>query len=86
MLDDLITSGRLVDLILLLLVVELIALIVLRRVRRTGPRLGDVLPTLVSGAFLLLALRLALTGAQPTWIAASLAGAGLAHVADLVRR
>ena len=38
---------------------------------------------LMSGALLLLAMRLTLTGASPMMIAATLGTAGLAHAADL---
>jgi apolipoprotein N-acyltransferase len=43
-------------------------------------------PTLRAGAALLLALRAAITGAAWPWIAAWLAAAGLAHLADLRTR
>lgn len=38
---------------------------------------------LISGALLLLAMKLALTGAPPMMVAATLGTAGLAHAADL---
>ena len=56
--------------------------------RRSGlgiaPR--DLLPNLLAGAFLVLALGLALAAAWWGWIALSLLGALLAHLADLRRR
>lgn len=75
-----IESGRIVDLILALVVLEALGLAWWLRGR------GGVLPlapTLVAGACLLVALRAALAGAGWAWIAAALAGALAAHLADL---
>ena len=79
-------SGRVVDVILALVVLEGVALIVLQRIRGHGPRLAILLPNLLSGAFLLLALRAALAGAWWGWIGLCLTGALLAHLADLLPR
>lgn len=46
----------------------------------------ELAANLAAGAFLLLALRAALAGAGPVWIAASLLGALVAHLADLALR
>ena len=83
---ELFASGRLVDLILALVVVEAAALILYWRRFGGGVAPFDLLPNLCAGAFLLLALRAALTGGG--WMPASgcLAAAGLAHLADLYRR
>ena len=84
--SDLFASGRVVDLILGLMLLEGALLLLYHR--RTGrgiaPRL--LLATLVSGACLLLALRTALTGAG--WLAtgAWLTAALLAHLGDLASR
>ena len=53
--------------------------------RRTGRGLAPrrVLPNLLAGLCLMLALRAVLGGAPVWWMAAALAGSGLAHVADL---
>lgn len=76
-----IASGRAVDLILAVLVIEALWLIA---GRRRGWR--DVTLALLPGALLMLALRAALTGggwqAVAFWLAASLP----AHLADLRRR
>ena len=84
--DELFASGRLVDLILILVVVEAAALMLYWRRFGGGISPFDLLPNLCAGAFLLLAMRAALTGGG--WMAASgcLAAAGLAHLADLYRR
>jgi hypothetical protein len=80
--DDFFSSGRVADLALVVLAVEAAGLVLLRRSGR-GPPLASVLPFLAAGAFLLLALRGALTGASWPAIALPLALAGLAHAIDL---
>lgn len=76
----------LVDVILALVVVEVAALVWFRRRTGRGPEPLGLLATAAAGGCLLLALRAALADADPIWIAAALAGAGLAHLADLARR
>ena len=74
--------SRLVDIILLGLAFE--AFWLLWRHRRAGASgASPMLLHLMSGALLLLAMRLALTGAPPMMVAATLGTAGLAHGADL---
>lgn len=85
LLSHLLVTGRLVDLILVLVAIEAIVLVVVVRARG-GPRARALVANLAAGAFLLLALRGALTGASPAWIAASLLGALVAHLADLAQR
>ena len=83
---ELFASGRLVDLILLVVVLEAgFLLLYWRRVRR-GIAPLDLLPNLCAGAFLLLALRTTLGGGG--WMSASLclASSGAAHLIDLYRR
>jgi hypothetical protein len=79
-----IASGRAVDAILLLVFVEAIVVLLLAR-RGRGPG-AALLPTLIAGAALLLALRAALMQAPWTAVAAWLAAAGLAHGVDLALR
>ena len=86
MLSELIATGRFVDLVLILIVLEGIALLLIRRYRGKGPKLVDIAPTLVAGAFLFLALKFALTDSDPMVIAACLTGALVSHIADLARR
>jgi hypothetical protein len=83
---ELFASGRLVDLILVLTAVEAAGLLLYWRSRGSGIAPLDLLPNLFAGAFLLLALRLALGGAGWELCCGSLAAAGLAHVVDLARR
>lgn len=84
--SQLFASGRIADLVLLVLVLEGLALAVLGARGRRVPPLGAVLPFLVAGGFFALALRGALVGAAWPWIAAALLGALGAHLADLARR
>lgn len=84
--QDLFASGRIVDLILLLMVAEA-AMLVLHN-RRTGRGLParQAVTVLMAGGFLMLALRASLTG--ESWSAVALfLGLGLiAHLADLAGR
>jgi hypothetical protein len=83
---ELFESGRLVDLILVLTVIEAVCLVLYWRSRGRGIAPLDLLPNLFAGAFLLLALRLALGGAGWELCCGSLAAAGVSHVVDLGRR
>ena len=79
-------NGHLVDLILVLTAIEAVGLVLYWRSRGRGIAPLELLPNLFAGAFLLLALRLALGGAGWQLCCSSLAAAGLAHIVDLVRR
>jgi hypothetical protein len=83
---DLFASGRLVDLILIVVVIEAAVLLSVWRYARRGIAPGDLLPNLCAGGFLLLALRITLGGAG--WMSACgcLAAAGVAHLIDVSRR
>ncbi|MBK5958509.1 hypothetical protein CCR97_09855 [Rhodoplanes elegans] len=86
---DLFASGRVIDLILALVVVETIALALAGRMPALAgrlPPLRRLLPNLAAGACLLVAVRAALVGADWVWVAASLFAALMAHVADLLTR
>lgn len=79
---DWLSIPRLVDIILLGMALE--AFWLLWRHRRAGASGSPpMLLHLMSGALLLLAMKLALTDAPPMMIAATLGTAGLAHGADL---
>ena len=79
---DWLSIPRLVELILLGMAIEAIWL--LWRHQLAG-RAGapPLLLHLISGALLLLAMKLALTGTAPLMVAATLGMAGAAHAADL---
>ena len=83
---DLITSGRAIDVILALVMAEALALATYRRLTGRGPRTARWLPNLLSGAALLLALRLALGQAWWGWLAAALLLALIEHLVDLAGR
>jgi hypothetical protein len=82
---DLFASGRVIDLILGLVVVEVAALALWRQFG-AGPALGGLAANLASGGFLLLAVRAALVDASWQWVALALLGSLLAHLADLYCR
>lgn len=73
-----------VDLALAIIVVELV--VIALSLRRPGASQAALLPTVLSGLGLLLALRSSLAGAAPGVTLAALSFGGLAHVADLVLR
>ncbi len=84
--SEFLSSGRAIDLILLVVGVEAVLLLAVpQRPGRGMPPL-DVLGQLLAGAMLLAALRCALTGADSRWTAAFLAASLPAHVFDLTRR
>ncbi len=83
---DLVRSGRIVDIALMLLALELALLAWLRS--RSGRAVLDIglLAHLAAGGFLLLALRAALTGSSWETIAAWLSGGLVAHLVDIGAR
>jgi len=83
---ELFASGRLVELILVIVVIEAAFLLIFWRSKGRGVSPGDLLPNLCAGAFLLLALRLSLGGAGWELCCASLSAAGASHLIDLNRR
>jgi len=84
--QSLVASGRIVDLILLFMLLELAVLLVYRRLTGRGLKPLDLGLLLLPGLCLLLALRAGLTGGAWTAVLAWLGAALLAHLADLSRR
>jgi hypothetical protein len=84
--ETLIASGRIVDLIVGLMVLEGIALSAYWLARGRGIAPLDLIVNLLAGVALLVALRAALTGAGWRTIAGVLVFAGVMHVIDLARR
>ena len=80
--SDWLSIPRLVDIILLGMALEAIWLL-WRHARAGATGAPPLLLHLMSGALLLLAMKLAVTGAPPMMVAATLGTAGLAHAADL---
>ncbi len=84
--SELFASGRVIDLILVLVVLEALTLAAYHRATGRGVAAADLLTNLASGACLLLAARLSLTGQDWQLIAVALAGSFVAHLLDLSRR
>jgi hypothetical protein len=81
--SGLFASGRIVDLILALTVLEWFALTAYRRRTGRGPAPAPLAANLLAGVCLLLAVRAALVDAWWGWLALCLAGSLVAHLADL---
>ena len=86
MLQSLFKSGTIIDLILLLMVVEAIALLVWRHFTGSGIAPSALLPFLAAGVCLMLAVKFALTGQDWTHVATALGGAFIFHLADVTCR
>lgn len=86
LLKSLFQSGAIIDLILVLMVVEVIALIVWRHFVGTGPGILTLLPFLAAGVCLMLAVKFALTDQEWIYIAMALSGAFVFHLTDVVFR
>lgn len=86
--EALITSGRMMDIIITLVVLEALLFALLPRLvpQRAWPRFTTLWPTLLSGAVLMLAIRLAVTGAPWIWLALVLLTALVVHLVDLAMR
>ncbi|NBC47046.1 MAG: hypothetical protein GVY22_03435 [Gammaproteobacteria bacterium] len=83
---ELFATGRIVDLILVLVLLEALGIALLHRFARRGPSLAELAPNLLAGFLLLLSVRAAISQAHWTLIALPLTAALLAHLADLIRR
>lgn len=83
---DLFASGAFVDLVLIFLVIETIAIVVWWRWKRRGIAPADFLPGMCSGALMLLALRAVLADAGWALPTICLLAAGVAHLIDVARR
>ena len=84
--QQLIDSGRIADVILAIIMLELFGLLALRCMLQRGPKIIDIFGTLLSGIFLIAALRSGITGTHWTITASFLLAALLAHVFDIWRR
>jgi threonine/homoserine/homoserine lactone efflux protein len=80
---DLFASGRIIDIILIMVLVEIALLALARRLTKGVPRLARLLPNLAAGFLLLLSVRAAMTDAPWPLIALPLGLALLAHIIDL---
>jgi uncharacterized membrane protein YjjP (DUF1212 family) len=82
--SELYASGRIVDILLAFLALEVVAWVLWRR--RQGLPIRAPIRGLLPGILLLLALREALTGANWMWVALWLTVSLPAHLADFWRR
>ena len=78
--DQFFASGRAVDVVLLVLLVEAIWL------KARGQRWADIIPALLPAVLMMLALRAALTGMAWPYVSLPLALAFPVHLHDLRRR
>ncbi|MEQ9500428.1 MAG: hypothetical protein RIT81_26370 [Deltaproteobacteria bacterium] len=83
--EQLFTSGRIVDIVLVVMAFEAGVVLLLLR-KRQGLGAVDILGNLLAGAMLVLAVRCALVGAPWFLTATFLAASFPAHVFDLWRR
>lgn len=84
--DEFFTSTRVVDCLIAVLLAEGLALRLLQRVRGAAAVPRGLIASLGAGLFLMLAIRLALTGGPALGFAGLLLAAGLAHAVDLRER
>lgn len=85
MINDWFDSGRVIDLVLLVVVLELAVLGLWRRARG-AMGLADVAFLIAPGVMLMLAVRVEMTGGAPMKTAALLAAAFVFHLLDVLRR
>ncbi len=86
MVRDFITSGRAIDWILAVLVIEFLVLSLRRPAPERRAAMADLFFALGPGALILLALRTALAHGDWVWIALFLAVSFPVHIGDLIRR
>jgi hypothetical protein len=83
---ELFDSGHVIDVIFFLVFLEAVFIAVYRGKTGRGVKLREVGASLLTGVFMLLALRCALVGERWPWIATWLLFALIAHLADLSGR
>jgi hypothetical protein len=83
---DLLVTGHLIDVALVVVGLEALALVAARARLGRGLRPLDVLGQLLAGLLLMLAVRCAVTGADYRWTLAFVSASFPAHVFDLARR
>ncbi len=83
---ELFASGRIIDVVLALVMLEALLLLGLRARLGHGPSAGALLANLASGAALMLGVRAALTGAAWPLVALCLLAALAAHAGEMVVR
>ncbi len=83
---DFLSGVHAIDLVLAIVAAETIAITLYWQATRRGIAPAQLLPNLIAGALLLLALRLSLSDYSWPWYTACMALAGIANVADLRQR
>jgi len=86
MLEELIRSGRIVDIMIAFVVIEIVALLVYRRLTGRGVPTYSLLVNIGAGVSLMLALKAVFVGAAWTIVAACLLGALVFHTLDVAQR
>ncbi len=84
--EEFFRSGFLADVILAVMIAEALLLLAYRKATGRGLAPGDLLPMLLAGACLVMALRAVLTGSNWPVVMLFLLAALLAHMFDLYRR
>jgi hypothetical protein len=84
--SDFVLNERWIDAILGLVILEGLLLVAWRARTSRGPRPGPLVANLLAGGFILLALRVAISGGSLIWIGTCLALSLIAHLVDLVSR
>ena len=79
-------NGRVIDLILIMMLIEGALLTLYHRKTGRGIPPADLAGFLLSGLFLMLALRAALVGAWWGWVSLGLTAALITHLADIALR
>ena len=82
-LETLILSGRIVDIMIVFIVLEIVFVEVVRRKHGRGVATLPLLVNIGAGGSLMLALRAALVGSGWPWVATFLVSSLVFHVADL---
>jgi hypothetical protein len=86
MLGEFLAAGHFVDLVLIFLVIEAVWVISHWRKTKRGVAPADFLPGMISGALMLIALRVTIGGGHFLVPTICLCLAGLAHLVDVARR
>ena len=86
LLQSLITSGRIVDIMLMFVAVEILLLLVYRGVTGRGLGVAALLLNIGAGGSLMVALKLVFDDAPWQWIAAALLASLFFHASDIVYR
>ncbi len=81
-----IESGRIADVMLVIIAIEIIALIVYRLVSGKGLPVATVICNAGAGGSLMVALKLVWVNAAWHWVAAALLGSLVFHTIDLAQR